>query len=89
MRACMHAVDYFKGCYLGQELTARTHFTGTLRKRIVPVQLEAPSPEQTALYVGEPLSISISSPFGLGWLKRGSWSYGPPEDNALAPFYRM
>eukprot|EP00730_Choanoeca_flexa_P017051 TRINITY_DN8159_c0_g1_i2.p2 TRINITY_DN8159_c0_g1~~TRINITY_DN8159_c0_g1_i2.p2 ORF type:complete len:374 (+),score=65.75 TRINITY_DN8159_c0_g1_i2:147-1268(+) len=32
-----NGVDYFKGCYLGQELTARTHFTGTLRKRIVPV----------------------------------------------------
>ncbi len=33
----LRAVDFDKGCYLGQELTARTHFTGVLRKRITPV----------------------------------------------------
>lgn len=33
----MHGVDYHKGCYIGQELTARTHFTGVTRKRIMPV----------------------------------------------------
>ena len=32
-------VDFRKGCYLGQELTIRTHHTGVVRKRIVPVQL--------------------------------------------------
>jgi folate-binding Fe-S cluster repair protein YgfZ len=32
-------VNFNKGCYLGQELTARTHFRGTVRKRIVPIQL--------------------------------------------------
>lgn len=32
------AVDFKKGCYIGQELTARTHHTGVVRKRIVPVQ---------------------------------------------------
>lgn len=30
-------VSFSKGCYLGQELTARSHFTGVLRKRITPV----------------------------------------------------
>lgn len=29
-----------KGCYVGQELTARTYATGILRKRLVPVKLE-------------------------------------------------
>ena len=33
------AIDFRKGCYLGQELTIRTHHTGVVRKRIVPVQL--------------------------------------------------
>lgn len=33
-----HIVDYNKGCYLGQELTIRTHHVGVVRKRIVPVQ---------------------------------------------------
>ncbi|KAK0540785.1 ccr4 associated factor [Tilletia horrida] len=30
-------VDFTKGCYVGQELTARTHHTGVVRKRVVPV----------------------------------------------------
>ena len=30
------AVDFDKGCYLGQELTARTKFRGQVRKRILP-----------------------------------------------------
>ncbi|CAD6897740.1 unnamed protein product [Tilletia controversa] len=35
-------VDFKKGCYVGQELTARTHHTGVVRKRVVPVSLYAP-----------------------------------------------
>lgn len=34
-----HAIDFRKGCYVGQELTIRTHHTGVVRKRILPVQL--------------------------------------------------
>lgn len=33
------AIDFRKGCYIGQELTIRTHHTGVVRKRILPVQL--------------------------------------------------
>eukprot|EP00287_Rhodomonas_sp_CCMP768_P002117 CAMPEP_0196735384 /NCGR_PEP_ID=MMETSP1091-20130531/13842_1 /TAXON_ID=302021 /ORGANISM="Rhodomonas sp., Strain CCMP768" /LENGTH=332 /DNA_ID=CAMNT_0042079017 /DNA_START=157 /DNA_END=1155 /DNA_ORIENTATION=+ len=29
-------VSFNKGCYIGQELTARTHFRGQVRKRLVP-----------------------------------------------------
>ncbi|RHZ52207.1 YgfZ/GcvT domain-containing protein [Aspergillus thermomutatus] len=39
----MRGVDFRKGCYVGQELTIRTHHTGVVRKRIVPVQLYADS----------------------------------------------
>ncbi|XP_018414145.1 PREDICTED: putative transferase CAF17, mitochondrial [Nanorana parkeri] len=42
----MNGISFSKGCYLGQELTARTHHTGVIRKRLVPVQLSSPlSPE--------------------------------------------
>ncbi len=45
-----NGIDFFKGCYLGQELTIRTHHTGVVRKRILPVELyhrdSPPSPEQ-------------------------------------------
>ena len=32
-------VSFNKGCYLGQELTARTHHTGVVRKRVMPIAL--------------------------------------------------
>jgi folate-binding protein YgfZ len=35
----MGGIDYRKGCYVGQELTIRTHHTGVIRKRVLPVML--------------------------------------------------
>ncbi|KAF2665213.1 Aminomethyltransferase folate-binding domain-containing protein [Microthyrium microscopicum] len=35
----LNAVDFHKGCYVGQELTIRTEHTGVVRKRILPIQL--------------------------------------------------
>jgi folate-binding protein YgfZ len=35
----LNGVSYSKGCYVGQELTARTHFKGIIRKRLMPVTL--------------------------------------------------
>ncbi len=32
----LHGISFHKGCYLGQELTARTHHTGVVRKRLMP-----------------------------------------------------
>ena len=45
----LNAISFSKGCYLGQELTARTNFTGVIRKRVIPViisdtHLEVPRP---------------------------------------------
>src|SRR5262249_6465178 len=33
----LHAIDFDKGCYVGQELTARMKHRGTARKRLLPV----------------------------------------------------
>ncbi|XP_012683296.2 putative transferase CAF17 homolog, mitochondrial [Clupea harengus] len=38
----MNGINFSKGCYIGQELTARTHHTGVVRKRLMPVRLSAP-----------------------------------------------
>ncbi|EME85459.1 uncharacterized protein MYCFIDRAFT_40837 [Pseudocercospora fijiensis CIRAD86] len=35
----MGGIDFKKGCYVGQELTIRTHHTGVVRRRILPVIL--------------------------------------------------
>ncbi len=32
----LHGISFQKGCYIGQELTARTHHTGVIRKRLMP-----------------------------------------------------
>ncbi len=35
-----NVIDYEKGCYVGQELTARTHYRGEIRKKIFHIKLE-------------------------------------------------
>jgi hypothetical protein len=37
-------IDWQKGCYVGQELTARTKYRGLIKKRLVPVTIEGPLP---------------------------------------------
>ncbi len=38
------AVDFGKGCYIGQEVTARTHYRGLVKRRLVPLHLPGSSP---------------------------------------------
>lgn len=48
----MNGIDFRKGCYVGQELTARTHHTGVVRKRIVPISLYLPNtPPPTSIFI--------------------------------------
>ncbi|CAK8689342.1 unnamed protein product [Clavelina lepadiformis] len=35
----MNGISFNKGCYIGQELTARTHYTGVIRKRLMPFSI--------------------------------------------------
>lgn len=37
----LHGISFHKGCYIGQELMARAHFQGQVRKRLMPVQLSS------------------------------------------------
>lgn len=36
----LNAISFTKGCYMGQELTARTKHVGMVRKRVMPVKFE-------------------------------------------------
>ncbi|XP_012216692.1 putative transferase CAF17 homolog, mitochondrial [Linepithema humile] len=36
----LHGISFHKGCYIGQELTARTYHTGVVRKRLMPLMFD-------------------------------------------------
>jgi len=40
----LNGVDWQKGCYMGQELTARTKYRALIRKRLLPVKIEGTLP---------------------------------------------
>lgn len=40
----LHGVDWQKGCYMGQELTARTKYRGLIKRRLFPVKVEGALP---------------------------------------------
>ncbi len=50
----LNGIDWEKGCYMGQELTARTHYRGLIKKRLMPVQIKGPLPEPgTSIMFGD------------------------------------
>ena len=52
----LNAVSFEKGCYVGQELTARTHHRGVIRKRVVPARFEVTNASSSAR--GAPLAVA-------------------------------
>lgn len=44
----LNGVSWTKGCYMGQELTARTKYRGLLKRRLVPVEVDGTLPEPGA-----------------------------------------
>ena len=50
----LHGVSWDKGCYMGQELTARTKYRGLVKRRLTPVRIEGPAPAPgTPVFEGE------------------------------------
>lgn len=50
----LSGVDWKKGCYIGQELTARMKYRGLVKKRLVPVAIDGPIPAPgTIVKLGE------------------------------------
>jgi folate-binding protein YgfZ len=41
----LNGVSWSKGCYMGQELTARTKYRGLVKRRLVPVEVDGELPE--------------------------------------------
>ncbi len=40
----LNGLDWDKGCYMGQELTARMRYRGLTKKRLLPVEIVGPAP---------------------------------------------
>ena len=60
----LNGVDFKKGCYMGQELTARTKYRGLVKKRLIPISINGETPlpgeaiKQEGKHVGELRSFS-------------------------------
>jgi len=39
----LNGIDWQKGCFIGQELTARTKYRGLVKKRLFPVRIDGPA----------------------------------------------
>jgi folate-binding protein YgfZ len=64
----LNGVDWDKGCYIGQELTARTKYRGLIKKRLFPVRIDGPAPEPGAIVTldGHEAGEMRSSSDGMG-----------------------
>lgn len=64
----LNGVDWQKGCYVGQELTARTKYRGLIKKRLVPVRIDGPPPPHGTMVTldGRDAGEMRSSRGGLG-----------------------
>lgn len=65
----LHGISFHKGCYLGQEFTARTYHTGVIRKRVMPIRLETSASDDDASKVSVDTPISNDQGKAVGKLK--------------------
>lgn len=52
-------VDWNKGCFIGQELTARTKYRALIKKRLLPVVFDGTAPEPGAPVYGDGREVGI------------------------------
>ena len=88
----LNGVDWQKGCYVGQELTARTKYRGLIKKRLFPVRIDgaAPPPGTPVIAAGKDAGElrSARDGFGLALLRLDAVTEGATlsaDDAVLAP----
>lgn len=88
----LQGVDFQKGCYMGQELTARTKYRGLVKKRLMPVTIDGPAPEPgTILMQGDAEAgemRSASGTLGLALVRLEAFAQGEPlraGDSVVTP----
>ncbi|MGC9269092.1 MAG: YgfZ/GcvT domain-containing protein, partial [Acidiphilium sp.] len=49
----LNGIDWDKGCYMGQELTARTRYRGLVKQRLIPIDAAGDLPASGTITAGE------------------------------------
>jgi folate-binding protein YgfZ len=64
----LNGVDFKKGCYIGQEVTARTFYRTLIKKRLIPVVINGPTPKHgsTVMLNGKAIGEMKTSNGGFG-----------------------
>ncbi len=64
----LQGVSWSKGCYMGQELTARTKYRGLVKRRLVPVRFDGPAPAVGSAMLRDGMEVGTmrSGQTGLG-----------------------
>jgi len=85
----LNGVDFRKGCYVGQEVTARMKHKTELRKRLVRVRVEGAAPPGTAVIAeGKPAGTLFTQADGQGLAHlRLDRAEGPMEAGAARVIY--
>jgi folate-binding protein YgfZ len=53
----LNGVSWSKGCYMGQELTARTKYRGLVKRRLVPVDIDGAAPPPGTLVLRDGVEV--------------------------------
>jgi len=84
----LNGVDWQKGCYVGQELTARTKYRGLVKRRLMPVRIEGEPPEIGAAIDFEGRNAgemrSAADGRGLALIRLEAWRAAMAADAPLA-----
>lgn len=72
----LKGVSFDKGCYIGQELTARTFHTGVIRKRLMPLVFEGEPKEIPLGTVIDDLEVTKKSEIGKLRAVKGNYGIG-------------
>ncbi len=61
----LHGIDWDKGCYMGQELTARTRYRGLVKRRLVPVNGSADLPPKGTITTADREAGELRTALGI------------------------
>jgi hypothetical protein len=85
-------VSFTKGCYVGQENTARMHHRDRVRRRLLPVRLDGDPGDATEIMAGERAAgdlRAVAGDLGMAWLRLeladGALAVGPASAALLWP----